>query len=74
LINKNVPELPHGTPVDICISLDEQTLVSGEYGIVWASYDLRQAEVLHNALLAQSITSVIGKIELDGGFLFWHAL
>ena len=46
-----------------------QILVSGEYGIVWASWDLRQAEVLHNALLAQNITSAIGEVELDEGFL-----
>jgi len=67
--NTNIPELPQGTPVDINISVDEQTLLSGEYGIVWASYDQRQADVLRNALLAQNITSVIGKIEFDGGFL-----
>ena len=69
LRDKNVPELPPGIPVDIDISIDEQTLVSGEYGIVWASYDLRQAEVLHNALFAQNITSAIGRVELDEGFL-----
>jgi len=65
LSDKAIPELPPGTPVNIEISLDEQTLLSGEYGIVWATYDTRQAEVLSNALLAQSISSVIGKIELD---------
>ena len=69
LSNKNIPELPPGTPFDIDISLDEHTLLSGEYGIVWATYDLRQAEVIYSALLAQNITSVIGKIELDKGNL-----
>lgn len=68
--NKNIPGLPLGTPLEISIHLDEQTILSGEYGIVWATYDLRQAEVIGNALLAQNITSVIGKIELDEGFLF----
>ena len=67
--NKNLPELPQGTPIDIDISIDEQTLISGEYGIVWATYDLRQAEVLQNALLAQKITAVMGKIELDQAVL-----
>jgi hypothetical protein len=67
--NKNIPELPPGTPIDIDISLNEHTLVSGQYGIVWATYDLRQAEVLSNALLAQNITSVIRKIELEEGNL-----
>ncbi len=65
LSDKAIPELPAGTPLDIDISLDEHTLVSGKYGIVWATWDQRQAEVLSNALLAQNIASVIGKIELD---------
>jgi hypothetical protein len=69
LNNKNIPELPPGIPLDIDISLDEQTLLSGEYGVVWATYDLGQAEVICNALLAQNITSLIGKIELDQGCL-----
>ncbi len=69
LRGKNVTELPRGIPVDIVISIDEQILVSGEYGIVWASWDQRQIDVLHNALLAQNIISAIGKMELDEGFL-----
>ena len=67
--NKNIPELPPGTPLEIDIFLDEHTLLSGEYGIVWATYDLRQGEVIFNALLAQNIASVLGKIELDEGNL-----
>lgn len=69
LSNKNIPELPPGTPVDIDISINEHTLVSGEHGIVWATWDLRQAEVLSNALLAQSITSDIRKVELEDQIL-----
>ncbi len=69
LRGKNLQELPPGIPVDIVISIDEQILVSGEYGIVWASWDQRQAEVLQNALLAQNITSAIRKVEMDEGFL-----
>ncbi|MFU8843722.1 MAG: hypothetical protein ACNA7V_07935 [Bacteroidales bacterium] len=69
LSNKNVPELPQGTPLDIDVTLDEKDLLSGEYGIVWATWDIRQAEVLCNALLAQSITSAIGKVELEDQIL-----
>jgi len=65
LSNKNSPELPPGTPVNIDISLDETTLLSGKYGIVWATFSQHQAEVLSNALLAQNITSIIGKVELE---------
>jgi len=63
--NKKIPELPPGTPLEVVVYLNEKTLLSGEYGIVWATYDLRQGEVLYNALLAQNIASVLGKIELD---------
>jgi hypothetical protein len=69
LSNKSLPELPSGTPVNIEISLNEHALLSGEYGIVWATFNLRQAEVLSNALLAQSITARIGKVELEEGDL-----
>jgi hypothetical protein len=69
LSNKNVPELPQGTPLDINVSLDEKALLSGEYGIVWATRDQRQAEVLSNALLAQNIAVIVVKIELEEGNL-----
>ncbi|MDT8432432.1 MAG: hypothetical protein RQ746_12995, partial [Bacteroidales bacterium] len=68
--NKKIPELPPGTPLEIDIYIDEQTLLSGEYGIVWATCDLRQGEVLFNALLVQNIASVLGKVELDEGNLW----
>jgi hypothetical protein len=69
LTNKNLPQLPPGTPFDIDISINEHTLLSGEYSIVWATYDPLQAEVIGNALLAQNIASETGKIELDEGDL-----
>ena len=69
LSTKNLPELPAGTPLDIEVSIDEHTLLSGEYGIVWATWDQRQAEVIFNALLAQNIASDIGNIELDDSTL-----
>jgi len=67
--NKSIPELPPGIPFDIDISLNEHTLLSGEYGIVWATWDQRQAEVIFNALLAQNIASSIGNIVLDDSTL-----
>ena len=63
--NNDMPDLPAGTPLDIDVSLDEHTILSGEYGIVWATWDQRQAEVIFNALLAQNIASSIGNIQLD---------
>jgi len=67
--SKNIPDLPAGTPLDIDISLDEHTILSGEYGIVWATWDQRQAEVIFNALLAQNIASSIGNIQLEDSTL-----
>lgn len=69
LSNKSIPELPGGIPINIDISLNEHTLISGEFGIVWATFELRQAEVISNALLAQNITSAIGKVELEDQIL-----
>ena len=69
LSNKNIPDLPTGTPLDIDVTLDEKVLLSGNHGIVWATYDQRQAEVIFNALLAQNITSAIGKVELEDRIL-----
>ncbi|MDP3463636.1 MAG: hypothetical protein Q8S18_12665 [Bacteroidales bacterium] len=62
---KNIPELPPGIHFDIDVFIDEHTLLSGECSIVWATYDLRQADVLSNALLAQNITSVLGRIKMN---------
>lgn len=69
LSNKNIPDLPPGTPLDIDVALDEKIILSGSYGIVWGTFHQRQAEVLSNALLTQNIPSVIGKIELEDGIL-----
>lgn len=69
LSNKSIPDLPMGTPLDIEIHFDEKVLVSGNHGIVWATYHQHQAEVLQNALLAQNITSDIGKVELEDQLL-----
>lgn len=69
LSNKPIPDLPPGIPLEIDISINEHSLVSGEYGIVWATRDQRQAEVLTNALLAQNIATEVGKIELEEGNL-----
>lgn len=67
--NKKLPEMHFGIPLNIEISINEHTLLSGEYGIVWATYNLRQAEVITSALLAQNITALKVKVETDQGNL-----
>ncbi|MDP2238364.1 MAG: hypothetical protein Q8J88_18195 [Bacteroidales bacterium] len=69
LSNKSIPDLPQGIPFDLDVNLDEKDLLSGNHGIVWATYDQRQAEVIFNALLAQNIASAIGKVELENNVL-----
>lgn len=69
LSDKSIPDLPPGIPLNIDVTLDENVILSGSYGIVWGTYNQRQAEVLSNALLAQNIASVTVKIELEEGIL-----
>ena len=57
--------LPFGSKVELIISFDENDFLSGKDGIVWATYDSRQAEVVQNTLLAQNINCEIKKIEMD---------
>lgn len=62
--NDPPPEIPFGSRVDISISFHENDFLTGKSGVVWATYDLRQAEVIQGALLAQQINSEIKKTSL----------
>ena len=64
------PEIPFGSNVELSISFDENDFLSGKEGIVWATYDLRQAEIIQNTLLAQNIYSEVKKINLDNKEMF----
>jgi len=43
----------------------ENKLLSGKDGIVWATYKLKQAEIIQNALLVQNIHSEIKLFDLE---------
>ena len=58
------PEIPFGSSLELTISFDENDFISGKDGNVWATYDLRQAEIIQNTLLAQNINSEIGNVNL----------
>ena len=62
--------LPHGSPVELTISFDENDFLSGKDGIVWSTYDLRQAEIIQNSLIAQDVNSEVKKIDLMGKIYF----
>lgn len=53
------PELPFDSSIEFLISYETNELLSGKNGIVWATYDKRQVEIIQNALLAQHINSEI---------------
>ncbi len=63
-------ELPDGCLVEVTLSYNEEDFLSGKNGIVWATYDMRQAEILHRALLAQDINTEIKKTNLEKRELF----
>lgn len=64
------PQLPVGTNITIVLTLDENEFLSGKNGIVWSTYDLRQAEIIQSTLLAQHINCEINKISFDDKVLF----
>ncbi len=56
------PELPGSSNVELTITFDESDFLSGKNGIVWATYNLRQVEVIQSALLAQHLSSEVKNI------------
>jgi hypothetical protein len=56
------PELPSGSNIELTIFFNKNDFLSGKNGIVWATYDLRQAEIIQSALLVQHIGSVVKNI------------
>ncbi len=70
LSDGNPPQLPIGSVIELSISFDENDFLSGKDGIVWATYDLRQAEIIQNTLLAQHINCEVKKIALQDQNLF----
>lgn len=59
-------ELPIGSKIELTISCEANDFLSGKDGIVWASYDSRQVDIIQSALLAQQVNSELKKISLDG--------
>jgi hypothetical protein len=68
--DKKFPRLPEGTVLEFSVSFDENHLISGSDGIVWATKDLLQAEIIFNALFVQKIDSEIIEVDLEHQPLF----
>jgi hypothetical protein len=64
------PQLPAGTSVELSISFDENIFISGLNGIVWATYDFRQAEIIQSALIAQHINCEVKSLYHENENLF----
>jgi hypothetical protein len=52
------------------IPLDARGYPTGKDGTVWATFDLRQAEIIRNALLTQRIACELRNSKLDGKALY----
>lgn len=63
--NDPPPEIPFGSNVEVSVSFQENDFLAGKSGIVWATYDLRQAEIIQNTLVAQNISAEIKKVLLE---------
>ncbi len=62
LTDEPLPMLPIGSSVLITISFNEDEFIYGKEGIVWATYNIRQAEIIRNALLELYINSEIHEV------------
>lgn len=68
--NDPPPEIPFGSTVEVSVSFQENDFLDGKSGIVWATYDLRQAEIIQNTLVAQNINAEIEKILVSKTVLY----
>lgn len=59
-----VPFIPADAVVELFISLNEDEFLSGKDGVVWATFDSRQAEVINDTLLVQHLNSEIKTIHV----------
>ena len=59
LSSEKFPVLPSGCKMELAITIDRDVFLSGMEGNVWATYDLRQAEIIQSALFAQSISAEV---------------
>lgn len=66
-----VPKLPSGTEIVFSLSINDDDILNGKNGIVWATSHKMQAEIIHNALMAQHIDSKILKLQKEHESLYF---
>lgn len=57
---------PYGTKTEVTITCEERDYLNGAGGIVWATYEHRQAVVIRDALLVQKISCELQEEHLEG--------
>ncbi len=67
--DEDPPRIPFGSSIEITFCFEEMDLINGKNGIVWATYDVRQAEIIRDTLISQNInvnlnTKTIGAYKL----------
>jgi len=61
---KDPPKIPYGSSIEVIFSFEEKDYLLGKDGIVWATYDKRQAEIIQTTLLTQNIAVELEKENL----------
>jgi len=70
-INDGIPpDLPSSINVELTLSFKGNDLLLGSDGIVWATFDLQQAEIIQSSLMAQHISSEIESVQFTDKKLF----
>jgi hypothetical protein len=67
---EQTPKLPSGINIELTVSIDVNSLISGIDGFVWATKDICQAEIISNALKVQKFDVEIVHIELEKNSLY----
>lgn len=70
LSDSHTPEIPDNFNIELSLTIDENDFLLGKDGIVWATYDSRQAEVIRNSLIVQQIGSEIIQLEYPSQIIF----
>lgn len=70
LTDEEPVQIPFGSMIELSIVFDEHDFISGRDGIVWASYDQKQIEIIKNALFAQNIITEVRNIKIGSHEMF----
>ena len=65
-----IPKVPYGTKINLCIKYEEIDFLNGTSGIVWATYNYAQADTIKNALFIQNIFGEIKESKLVNTVLY----